>query len=34
VVWGALAQRVGKLPEPIVTVLTGSGLKSLTPQTP
>ncbi len=29
VVWGALAQIVGRLPEPIAVVLTGSGLKSL-----
>ena len=28
VVWGALAQLVGKLPEPIAVVLTGSGLKA------
>lgn len=28
VVWGALAQLSSKLPEPIVVVLTGSGLKS------
>ena len=28
VVWGALAQIVGRLPEPIAVVLTGSGLKS------
>jgi threonine synthase len=28
VVWGALAQLVGKIPEPIAVVLTGSGLKS------
>lgn len=28
VVWGALAQVVGKTPEPIVVILTGSGLKS------
>jgi threonine synthase len=34
VVWGALAQLVGKLPEPIAAVLTGSGLKSLTPPIP
>jgi len=27
-VWSALAQVVGKIPEPIVVVLTGSGLKS------
>lgn len=30
VVWGALAQVVGKTPEPIAIVLTGSGLKSFT----
>ncbi len=28
VVWGALAQLVGKLPEPVAVVLTGSGLKA------
>jgi len=28
VVWNGLAQTVGKIPEPIVLVLTGSGLKS------
>lgn len=28
VVWGALAQVVGNTPEPIVAILTGSGLKS------
>lgn len=31
VVWGALAQLVGKLPEPIAVVLTGSGLKAPAP---
>ncbi len=28
VVWSGLAQTVGKIPEPVVAVLTGSGLKS------
>ena len=28
VVWGALAQIVGKVPEPVVVILTGSGLKN------
>lgn len=29
IVWSALEQLVGQLPDPIVLVLTGSGLKSL-----
>ena len=29
IVWNGLAQVVGQVPEPIVTVLTGSGLKSI-----
>jgi threonine synthase len=29
VVWGAIAQLAGRLPEPLVVVLTGSGLKSV-----